>query len=127
MALDQAPTPEEHLAGHPLALAVLARVREVLESYGPVTVRVTKSQIAFRRDRGFAYLWLPGRYLANPGADVVLSIALGRRDESLRWKQVAEPAPGQWMHHLEIRDVADVDEEVVARLTEAADRAGPGA
>ena len=124
MAVDPAPTPEEHLAGHPLALAVLARVREILEAAGPVTVRVTRSQIAFRRDRGFAYLWLPGRYLAHPGADIVLSIALGRRDGSPRWKQVVEPAPGQWMHHLEIRDVDDVDDEVAAWLREAAARAG---
>lgn len=108
------PSPEEHLAGHPLALAVLARVRDVLEAAGRVDVRVSRSQIAFRRDRGFAYLWLPGRYLAKPGADVVLSIALGRRDGSPRWKQVVEPVPGQWMHHLEGRDVSEVDDEVAA-------------
>lgn len=124
VAADPGPTPEEHLAGHPLALAVLARVRGILEAAGPIEVRVTRSQVAFRRDRGFAYLWLPGRYLAHPGADVVLSIALGRRDASPRWKQVVEPAPGQWMHHLEVRDVDDVDDEVAAWLTEAADRAG---
>jgi len=124
---DPGPTPEEHLAGHPVALAVFARVREILAAAGPVTVRVTTSQIAFHRDRGFASLWLPGRYLAHPGADVILSIALGRRDESPRWKQVVEPAPGRWMHHLEIRDVDDVDDEVAAWLTEAADRAGPRA
>jgi hypothetical protein len=121
------PTPEQHLAGHPLALAVFARVRDILEASGPVAMRVSKSQIAFRRERGFAYLWLPGRYLARPGADVVLSIALGGRDPSPRWKQVVEPVPGQWMHHLEIEDVADVDDEVATWLREAADRAGPGA
>jgi hypothetical protein len=126
VAAGRAPTPEEHLAGHPLALAVFARVRQLLAAYGPVTVRVTRSQIAFRRATGFAYLWLPGRYLAHPGADVVLSVALGRRDTSPRWKQVVEPAPGQWMHHLEIHDEADIDDEVAAWLREAADRAGSG-
>lgn len=127
MTAEPGPTPEQHLAGHPLALAVFARVRDILEASAPVVVRVSKSQIAFRRERGFAYLWLPGRYLARPGADVVLSIALGRRDPSPRWKQVVEPAPGQWMHHLEIGGVADVDDEVAAWLREAADRAGPRA
>ena len=124
MAADTAQTPEEHLAGHPLALATYERVRAVLTAAGPLEVRVSKSQVAFRRRRGFAYLWLPGRYLAKPAADVVLSVALGRRDGSPRWKQVVEPAPGQWMHHLEIRDEADVDAEVEAWLREAADRAG---
>jgi hypothetical protein len=31
--------------------------------------------------------------------------------------------PSQWMHHLEILDVGDVDDEVVGWLREAADRA----
>jgi hypothetical protein len=47
---------------------------------GPFEVRTTKSQAEFRRKQGFAYLWVPGQYLAKPTADVVLSIALGRRD-----------------------------------------------
>jgi hypothetical protein len=99
-------------------------VLEALAPDGPIEVRVSKSQVAFRRQRGFAYLWLPGRYLARPHAEVVLSIALGCHVESPRWKQVVEPTPGRWMHHLEIRDITDVDEEVVRWLREAANRAG---
>ena len=116
-------TPEEHVAGHPLALEVLDAVRSVLAPYGDVQVRTTTSQIAFRRRRGFAYVWLPGRYLARPAADVVLSVVLGRRDESPRWKEVAHPSPAHWMHHLEVADVADLDDEVAGWLREAADRA----
>lgn len=96
----------------------------MLAPVGTVEVRVSKSQIAFRRKRGFAYLWLPGRYLSRPGADLVLSIALGRHVESSRWKEVVEPAPGQWMHHLEITHDSDLDDEVSQWLREAADRAG---
>ena len=59
---------------------------------------------------GFAYLWLPGQYLANPSADVVLSFALGRRDPSPRFK--------------EINDVDDVDDAVMGWLREAAGRSG---
>jgi Domain of unknown function (DUF5655) len=116
-------TPEEHFAGHPLALAVLDAVRAVLAGYGDVQVRTTKSQVAFRRQRGFAYLWLPGRYLSRPAADVVLSVVLGRRDESPRWKEVAHPSPAHWMHHLEVTDIGQLDTEVEAWLREAADRA----
>ena len=86
-------------------------------------IRTTRSQVAFRRRRGFAYLWLPGRYLARPGADVVLSVALDRRDESPRWKEVAHPAPAHWMHHLEVDDAAEIDEQVAGWLREACDRA----
>jgi hypothetical protein len=114
---------EDLFAGHPVALAVLARVRTVVEGLGPVQVRATKSQIGFRRSRGFAYLWRPGQYLARPGAEVVLSIALGRQVDSPRWKEVVRPAPAHWMHHLEVRDPAEIDDEVVAWLAEAAAQA----
>lgn len=124
MAPSPGPSPQDFFAGQPLGLAAYSRVLEALAPDGPIEVRVSKSQVAFRRQRGFAYLWLPGRYLARPHAEVVLSIALGRHVESPRWKQVVEPTPGRWMHHLEIRDITDVDEEVVRWLREAANRAG---
>jgi hypothetical protein len=54
---------------------------------------------------------------------VVLSIALGRRDDSPRWKEVAHPSPKHWIHHLEVRDLADIDDEVAGWLREAAERA----
>lgn len=60
------PAVEEFLTGHPTAAAVFARVMSVLEAAGGCTVRVSRSQIAFRRRRGFAYLWLPEQYLARP-------------------------------------------------------------
>jgi Domain of unknown function (DUF5655) len=114
---------EDFFAGHPDALAVFEKVRAVLGRLGPVEVRTSKSQVAFRRKRGFAFLWLPGRYLSKPTAEVVLSIGLGRHDPSARFKEVAHPAPAQWMHHLEIHDIGDIDDEVVGWLQEAADRA----
>lgn len=115
--------PADLLEGHPLAASVYDKVRERLAELGPFEVRTTKSQIAFRRRRGFAYVWLPGRYLEHPDAEVVLSIALGRHDRSMRFKEVVHPAPKHWMHHLEIHSPDDVDDEVVGWLREAADRA----
>lgn len=116
--------PESLLAGHPVAEATYRIVRAQLEALGPVTVRTTKSQVAFWRRHGFAYLWLPGQYLRHPGAEVVLAIALGRHDPSNRFKQVSHPSPGQWMHHLEVHAVDELDAEVAGWLTEAAARAG---
>lgn len=95
----------------------------VLQGLGGCSIRVTRSQAAFRRRRGFAYLWLPGRYLRRPSAEVVLSVALRRRDPSPRWKEVAHPARAHWMHHL-VHDPADIDSEVAGWLREAAERAG---
>lgn len=117
-------TPEEFFAGHPDAMAVFAQVCAILGRLGPFEVRITKSQVAFRRKRGFAYLWMPGQYLRNPTAEVVLSISLGRLDESARFKEVVHPTPAHWMHHLEIHGLGDLDDEVAGWLREAADRAG---
>jgi hypothetical protein len=116
-------TAEDFFAGHPFALAVYERVLGIVRELGPVEVRVSKSQVAFRLQRGFAFLWLPGQYLRDPAAEVVLSLALGRHEDSARFKQVAHPAPTQWIHHLEVRALADIDDEVGAWLREATERA----
>lgn len=121
---DEPATPEAFLAGHPVALATWVAVRSTVEACGPFEVRVTRSQIAVRRRRGFAYLWLPGRWLRNPGAEVVLSIALDHEILSTRFKQVVRPAPGTWMHHLEVRDAVEIDGEVAGWLRDACARAG---
>lgn len=118
-------TPEELFEGNGMALAAFRRVTElVADAEQPCTVTTSKSQVAFRRRRGFAYLWLPGRYLKHPAAEVVLSIALDRHLPSERFKEVAHPAPSVWMHHLEIHTPDDLDDEVAGWLHEAADRAG---
>ena len=116
--------PEEFFAGEPLGLAVYGKVRAVIESFGPFEVRVSKSQVAFRRARGFAYIWLPGRYLARPNAPVVLSIAVDRKIDSPRFKQVVQPPTGPWMHHLEVQGIEELDDEVAGWLAEAAEGAG---
>lgn len=115
--------PMEFLDGHQVAVSVYERVCSCLADLGPFEVRTSKSQIAFRRRRGFAYLWLPGQHLKNPDAEVVLSIALGRHDPSERFKEVVHPATHHWMHHLELHGPDEIDEEVVAWLREAVGRA----
>jgi hypothetical protein len=117
-------TPEEFFAGHPDALAAFMEVCAIVGRHGPFEVHISKSQAAFRRKRGFAYLWMPGQYLRKPDAEVVLSIALGRCDRSPRFKEVIHPVPAHWMHHLEIHNLSDLDDEVAGWLHEAAERAG---
>jgi hypothetical protein len=118
-------TPEELLAGSDLGLAALARVRAVLaDGFADVSERATRSQVAFRRRRGFAYLWRPGQYLRHPGAEVVLSLAFPKEVPSPRFKEVVHPARTTWMHHLEVQTVADLDDEVAGWLRRAAEAAG---
>ena len=114
---------EAFFAGRPVGLAVLVRVRTLLDATGAYEVRTTRSQVAFRRARGFAYLWDPGRYLPRATAEVVLTVALGRHEPSPRFKEVVHPSPRHWMHHLEIRDATEIDDEVAGWLREAWERA----
>jgi hypothetical protein len=114
---------EDFFAGHPDGRAVAAAIARVVRDIGPHEVRVSRSQVALRRRRGFAYLWRPGQYLSSR-VPAVLSIALPREVASERWKEVVHPAERTWMHHLELTTPEEVDAEVAAWLAEAYAAAG---
>lgn len=90
----------------------------------PADRRVSKSQIGFYRTHPFAAVWRPGQYLGGDRPPLVLSVFLRRRDASPRWKEVVEPAPGRFTHHLELHLPREVDDEVAAWLEEAWASAG---
>lgn len=115
--------PEDLFEGFPDSLAIYQAVHRAVSVLGESSVRVTKSRVAFRRRRGFAFLWRPGEYIAS-AVPVVLSIALPHELVSDRVQEVAHPAPSVWMHHIELGEVADLDDEVAAWLAEAYLNAG---
>lgn len=114
---------EEFFEGHPDGLAVFRAVAAAIRGMGECEQRVSKSQIAFRRDRGFAYVWRPGQYVRSD-VPAVLSIALPQPLESPRIKETVHPSPRVWMHHLELRRPREVDEEVRRWLSMAFAAAG---
>lgn len=120
---------EAFFAGDPLASRIHERVvAEVMAADG-VEPRVTRSQIAYRlsgrRGRTFALVWRPGRYLRSD-VPLVLSLPLRERLASPRFKQVVQVAAHTWMHHLELRDPDEVDDEVRSWIRLARDQAGAG-
>ncbi len=112
-------TPDAFFADQPLAAQLFAAVRRAVDTIGAASIRATKSQVAFRRRRTFAAVWKPGQYLAGATAPLVLTVFLPRRIASPRWKEVVEPAPGRFTHHLELHDPAEIDEEVRSWLRAA--------
>ena len=52
---------------------------------------MSRSQVAFRRRRGFAYLWRPAQYVRSD-VPAVLSLALPRELVSDRFKEVVHPS-----------------------------------
>ena len=112
-------TLDEFFAGQAESRDLFEAVRHAVDAAGPATLRVMKSQIAFRRRKAFAWVWMPAQYLHRAAAPLVLTIGFRYRDTSPRWKEIVEPAPGRFTHHLELYSVDDIDDEVRGGLREA--------
>jgi hypothetical protein len=80
--------------------------------FGQASIRVSKSQVAFRRKKNVAVVWMPETYLRNPGAPLVLTLSFARPDDSPRWKEVTRVSPQRFTHHLELRRMKDIDSQV---------------
>ena len=112
-------TLDEFFLGYEKSRPLFDAVLCAIEPFGPTELRVSKSQIAFWRRKAIARVWLPARYLRGNPAPLVLTLAFHSRDRSPRWKEIVEPAPGRFTHHLELHSIADLDEEVRDWLREA--------
>jgi len=112
-------TLDEYFDGNDGSRQLFEALHTVIKSVGTVQMRVTKSQIAFRRRKAFAWVWIPGKYLRGKVAPLVLSLSFHHKDKSPRWKEVVEPAPGRFMHHLELYSAHDIDNEVRTWLRNA--------
>jgi hypothetical protein len=95
------------------------QVRVTLDSIGPTEIRVSKSQIAFWRRKAVARVWIPAKYLKREAAPLVLTLGFDHRIDSPRWKEVVEPTPGQFTHHLELWVLSDLDDQVCTWLEQA--------
>ncbi len=109
-------TLDEFFAGYEASRPLFEALRETIEEFGPAEIRVTKSQVAFYRKKAFAWAWIPDRHLHGKHAPLVLTLGFHYRDSSPRWKEIVEPYPGRFTHHLELYSAADIDDEVCSWL-----------
>ena len=114
---------DQFFDGQRVAHAIHMAVAQAIARIGPAETRVSKSQVGFLRHHLFAATWMPRRYLKGDHAPLVLSVFLRRPHESPRWKEVVEPAPGRFTHHLELHSADEVDGFVEQALREAWDGA----
>jgi hypothetical protein len=113
-------TVDDYFADRNQARVLFDAVIAMASKLGPFGTRVTKSQIALKRSRDFAWLWCPDRYLHGQDlAPLVLSLSLPDPDPSPRWKEIVEPSHMRFMHHLELRNLSDVDHDVRRWLSAA--------
>ena len=94
----------------------------ILAEVDNVTVKVQKTQIAFANKHNFAFAsFLPARKAKErPETYLTVTIGLGRRLDSPRVDASVEPYPNRWTHHLLISDPAEIDDELMGWIREAA-------
>ncbi len=109
----------DYLGSDEDARSIFGAINAAVTAIGEAERRVSRSQIGFYRQHPFAAVWRPGQYLGGTRPPLVLSVFLPRMDRSPRWKEVVEPRPGRFTHHLEINDAIEVDHEVREWLREA--------
>lgn len=118
-------TLDEFFAGRAAARSIFDALAGAVADLGDFALRVTRSQVAFCTSdgRAFAWAWTPGRYLRGKTAPLVLTLSLPYRDPSPCWKEIVEPSPGRFTHHLELYAVEDITPEVRGWLSDARQRA----
>ena len=89
-------TLDEFFAGQADSRRLFEALQAAIETIGPVELRVSKSQVSFRRRVAFAWAWMPSQYLRRPAAPLVLTLSLRQPDPSPRWKSIVEPHPGRF-------------------------------
>lgn len=110
---------------HPEALPLYEAVQVAalaLDEFGPVTVKVSKTQIGFYNRRLFACASFARVKKAKelPHPWLTVTFGLDRKVESPRIAVATEPYPHRWTHHLVIGSPAEVDGELKDWLRQAA-------
>ena len=110
---------EKFFAGYDESRRIFERLQKTVVHLGPYKLRVTKSQVAFVRRKPFAWAWVPSKYLHGRCAPIVLTLSYSEKDSSPRFKEIIEPKPGRFIHHLELYSESEIDEDVNCWLVKA--------
>lgn len=106
------------------ALPLYEKLEEqVLTEIPDVEVKVAKTQISFSNKRGFAYVSFNPcrRAKERPAAWITVSFGLGYRKEAERIDVATAPYPGRWTHHVMVGSTAEIDDELMGWIKEAAE------
>lgn len=113
--------------GKPRALPLYEAFRAKLLARLPdVRIEAKKTQISFFNRRMFAAVSFAPVRRAKDRPDPFLTITFGLpcRKESDRIDVAVEPYPHRWTHHFMIGTEAEIDDELLSWIAEAADFAG---
>lgn len=110
---------ERHMDALPLYEAFEKKILEEIED---VQIKVQKSQISFYNRHLFACISFAKirKKKDCPANYLVVTFGLGYKAESPRIEIATEPYPNRWTHHLLLSDPAEIDEELMGWIREAA-------
>ena len=96
---------------------------QILAEIPDVKIKVAKTQISFSNKRGFAFVSFNPcrRSKERPAAWMTVSFGLGYRKDAERIDIATEPYPGRWTHHVMVGSAAEIDDELLGWIKEAAD------
>lgn len=107
------------LGDKPGALGLYAAFREaLLERFPHAALQVQKTQITFRNPKVFCCVSM-ARMKGVQGEYIVVTLGLGQRVDSPRVWAATEPYPGRWTHHVPVRDVEELDGELMDWVEQA--------
>ena len=94
----------------------------ILEQIPNVEIKVSKTQIGFSNRRGFAFVSFNHcRKVADrPPVWMTVTFGLGYRKNAPRIDVATEPYPNRWTHHVMVGSEAEIDDELMGWIKEAA-------
>lgn len=107
--------------GRPVELSLYRRLFAAMASALPdASVKVQKSQISFYCPKLFAAASIPVRRKKDwPRECLLVTFGLERQLPSPRIAVAVEPYPNRWTHHVVVSRPEEIDEELLAWLTQA--------
>lgn len=111
---------DKHPEALPLYETFEGKVKAIVSD---VRIKVQKTQISFYNKHMFACVSFAGvrKKKDCPENFIVVTISLSHKLESPRVDIATEPYPNRWTHHLLISDVAEINEELMDWVEEAAE------
>jgi hypothetical protein len=103
---------DTHFVGKPRARQLFDAWLAAVESTGPVTVSISKTRIEFMTRARFTGAIVRRDYLKS-------ALWLKRKADSPRFTKVEQLGKSDWLHHFEIHDESDIDDELMALVREA--------
>lgn len=117
---------EPFFTGYDLSRDLFETILRYADTLGPVQLQISKTQIALRRGKAFAWVWIPAMHTGRRSpklAPLVLTLSFDQPHGSPRWKEIVQVSAHRFTHHLEVWRAEDIDAEVRGWLRDAWERA----